>query len=245
MFDIGWSELVVIAVVALIAIGPKELPGVLRMVGQWMGKARKMAAEFQGQFQEAMREAEMADLKKSFDEVKEAASGFASGNIMTSLQKDVSNALRIGDIDKPAASAADTPAIDDRRDDADDAGAAADTGNLHLEAETHALRRRAAGDHAGSSSRAGAAGHRRSLRPQGTPKRHERRGYRGQQSAADGPPDRAALAADQGAAGVRHRLHLLLLLRQADLQRAGMAVRLGRGRRKTRNSSTRRCWNIS
>jgi Tat protein translocase TatB subunit len=45
MFDIGWSELVVIAVVALIAIGPKELPGVLRMVGQWMGKARKMAAE--------------------------------------------------------------------------------------------------------------------------------------------------------------------------------------------------------
>ena len=44
MFDIGWSELVVIAVVALIAIGPKELPGVLRMVGQWMGKARKMAS---------------------------------------------------------------------------------------------------------------------------------------------------------------------------------------------------------
>jgi Tat protein translocase TatB subunit len=50
MFDIGWSELVVIAVVALVVIGPKELPGVLRMVGQWMGKARKMAGEFQGQF---------------------------------------------------------------------------------------------------------------------------------------------------------------------------------------------------
>jgi sec-independent protein translocase protein TatB len=113
MFDIGWSEFVVIAVVALIAIGPKELPGVLRMVGQWMGKARKMAAEFQGQFQEAMREAEMADLKKSFDEVKEAASGFASGNIMTSLQKDVSDSLQIGDIDKSVdaqiASAIDTP----------------------------------------------------------------------------------------------------------------------------------------
>jgi sec-independent protein translocase protein TatB len=104
MFDIGWSELVVIAVVALIAIGPKELPGVLRMVGQWMGKARKMAAEFQGQFQEAMREAEMADLKKSFDEVKEAAAGFASGNVMTSLEKDVGDALRIDDIDKPATS---------------------------------------------------------------------------------------------------------------------------------------------
>ena len=110
MFDIGWSEFLVIAVVALIAIGPKELPGVLRMVGQWMGKARKMAAEFQGQFQEAMREAEMADLKKSFDEVKEAASGFSGGNIMSSLQKDVSESLRIDDLDKPAISS-DTPAI--------------------------------------------------------------------------------------------------------------------------------------
>jgi len=105
MFDISWSEFAIIAVVALIAIGPKELPGVLRMVGQWMGKARKMAAEFQGQFQEAMREAEMADLKKSFDEVKEAATGFTGGNVMTSLQKDVSDALNIGDIDKPTVSA--------------------------------------------------------------------------------------------------------------------------------------------
>ncbi|THD60794.1 MAG: twin-arginine translocase subunit TatB [Bradyrhizobium sp.] len=111
MFDIGWSELVLIAVVALIAIGPKELPGVLRMVGQWMGKARKMAAEFQGQFQEAMREAEMADLKKSFDDIKEAASGLTDNNIMTSLQKDVGDALNIGD--KPSVSAAETSATGD------------------------------------------------------------------------------------------------------------------------------------
>jgi len=108
MFDIGWSELVLIAVVALIAIGPKELPGVLRMIGQWMGKARKMAAEFQGQFQEAMREAEMADLKKSFDEVREAASGFSSGNLMTALEKNVDKALDISDIDKPAETPAPT-----------------------------------------------------------------------------------------------------------------------------------------
>jgi sec-independent protein translocase protein TatB len=112
MFDISWSEFAIIAVVALIAIGPKELPGVLRMVGQWIGKARKMAAEFQGQFQEAMREAEMADLKKSFDEVKEAATGFTSGNVMTSLQNDVSEALKINDVDKPAASV-DAPATSD------------------------------------------------------------------------------------------------------------------------------------
>jgi sec-independent protein translocase protein TatB len=101
MFDIGWSEIAVIAVVALIAIGPKELPGVLRMVGQWIGKARRMAGEFQGQFQEAMREAEMADLKKSFDEVREAAAGFKGGSLMTSLQKDVTSALRIDDPEKP------------------------------------------------------------------------------------------------------------------------------------------------
>jgi sec-independent protein translocase protein TatB len=99
MFDIGWSELVVIAVVALIAIGPKELPGVLRMVGQWMGKARKMAAEFQGQFNEAMREAEMADLKKTFDDVRDAARDLTSNNIMTSLQKDVGEAMTIDKID--------------------------------------------------------------------------------------------------------------------------------------------------
>ena len=110
MFDISWTEFAIIAVVALIAIGPKELPGVLRMVGQRMGKARKMAAEFQSQFQEVMREAEMADLKKSFDEVKEAASGFTSGNVMTSLQKDVSAALSIEDVDKPATSAEPAPA---------------------------------------------------------------------------------------------------------------------------------------
>jgi len=102
MFDIGWSEFVVIAVVALIAIGPKELPGVLRMVGQWVGKARRMASEFQGQFQEAMREAEMADLRKSFDEVKEAASGLSSGDLMTPLQTDVAKALQIENLDPPA-----------------------------------------------------------------------------------------------------------------------------------------------
>jgi sec-independent protein translocase protein TatB len=108
MFDIGWSELALIAVVALIAIGPKELPSVLRTVGQWMGKARRMASEFQGQFQEAMREAEMADLKQSFDEVREVAKGLGGGGLMTS----VTSALRIDDINKPAASNTDAATSD-------------------------------------------------------------------------------------------------------------------------------------
>src|SRR5215470_9122380 len=78
MFDIAWGEFVVIAVVALIVIGPKELPGVLRAIGQWTTKIRRMAAEFQSQFQEAMREAEMADLKKEVDNLNDTARGFTS-----------------------------------------------------------------------------------------------------------------------------------------------------------------------
>jgi sec-independent protein translocase protein TatB len=95
MFDIGWSELVVIGVVALIAIGPKELPGVLRMVGQWAGKARRMAAEFQGQFNEAMREAEMADLKQQFDDISSAAKDLSPTNLLSSVSRDVEDAMRI------------------------------------------------------------------------------------------------------------------------------------------------------
>jgi len=71
MFD--WNEIVLIGVVALIVIGPKELPAVLRTIGQWTTKIRRMAGEFQSQFQEAMREAEMADLKKQVEEVSHAA----------------------------------------------------------------------------------------------------------------------------------------------------------------------------
>lgn len=95
MFDIGWGEMVVIGVVALVAIGPKELPGVLRMVGQWVGKARRMAGEFQSQFNEAMREAEMSDLKKSFDEVADAARGVSTGNVLSSVTRDVEDALKL------------------------------------------------------------------------------------------------------------------------------------------------------
>ena len=78
MFEIAWGEFIVIAVVALIVIGPKELPAVLRAIGQWTTKIRRMAAEFQGQFQEALREAEMADLKKEVDNLNDAAKGFTS-----------------------------------------------------------------------------------------------------------------------------------------------------------------------
>jgi sec-independent protein translocase protein TatB len=64
MFDIGWSELMVIAVVAVVVIGPKDLPKAMRTVGRWSGKMRRMARDFQSQFNEALREAELDEVKK-------------------------------------------------------------------------------------------------------------------------------------------------------------------------------------
>jgi sec-independent protein translocase protein TatB len=69
MFDIGWGELLVIGIVALVVIGPKELPAVVRTLGQSMTKLRRMAAEFQSQFNEAMREAELDELKKQAEKL--------------------------------------------------------------------------------------------------------------------------------------------------------------------------------
>lgn len=78
MFDIGWSELLVIGIVALVVIGPKELPRVLRSVGQGIGKLRRMAGEFQGQFNEALREAELSDLKDNVASLKNDLAGLAT-----------------------------------------------------------------------------------------------------------------------------------------------------------------------
>src|SRR5262245_28248733 len=89
MFDIGWGELLLIGVVALIAIGPKELPGALRAAGQWMGKIRRMASEFQSQFQDAMREAELADLKKEVDDMTSQASKMANFDPLDDVRKEI------------------------------------------------------------------------------------------------------------------------------------------------------------
>lgn len=72
MFDLEPGKLIVIAIVALIAIPSKDLPRVLRTLGQFTAKMRRMAAEFQGQFMEAMREAELDDLRKEMGEMKDA-----------------------------------------------------------------------------------------------------------------------------------------------------------------------------
>lgn len=69
MFDIGWVELMLIAVVAVVVVGPKDLPRAMRVVGQWTGKMKRMAREFQGQFNEALREAELDSVRKDVEAI--------------------------------------------------------------------------------------------------------------------------------------------------------------------------------
>src|SRR5215468_2111316 len=92
MFDIGWGKLILIGIVALIVIGPKELPGALRTLGQWVAKIRRMASEFQNQFHEAMREAELADLKKEVDEMSAKAQSYARFDPIEDIRKDIESA---------------------------------------------------------------------------------------------------------------------------------------------------------
>lgn len=94
MFDIGWGELIVIGVAALIFIGPKELPGVLRTLGQWMAKIRRMAGEFQNQFHEALREAELADLKKEVDEMSTHAASMSNFDPIAEVRSQLEGARR-------------------------------------------------------------------------------------------------------------------------------------------------------
>jgi sec-independent protein translocase protein TatB len=70
MFDFAWSEIVLIGVVALIAIGPKDMPVAIRTVSTFIKKARRMAAEFQTHVDEMVREADLSDVKKTFSEIR-------------------------------------------------------------------------------------------------------------------------------------------------------------------------------
>jgi sec-independent protein translocase protein TatB len=104
MFDIGWTELLVIACVAVIVVGPKDLPRMLRTLGQTMGKLRKMSREFQSTFNDALREAEqqadIADMKK---QVEGAANFNPLGDLKKSIEEDAAKVTNPAKTDsKPA-----------------------------------------------------------------------------------------------------------------------------------------------
>ena len=67
MFDIGWSEMAIVLLVAIIVIGPRDLPRLARAIGRWTGKARAMAREFQRSLEDMAREAELEDLRKEIE----------------------------------------------------------------------------------------------------------------------------------------------------------------------------------
>ena len=77
MFDFAWSEILLIGAVALIAIGPKDMPAAIRTVSGMVKKARRMAAEFQTHIDEMVREADLGDVKKAFNDIRNLDIGSA------------------------------------------------------------------------------------------------------------------------------------------------------------------------
>lgn len=113
MFDVGWDEMALVAVVALVVIGPKDLPVVLRQVGRWVNKARGLAAEFQRGVDEMVRETELGELKSQVEKVADPnalkrqieSSIDPTGEIARSLEPPV--------LDKPADDGAGTEEVSD------------------------------------------------------------------------------------------------------------------------------------
>ena len=78
MFDVGFSEVVIIAIIALVILGPERLPKVARTIGFWVGKARRMVADVKTDIDREMRESELADLRKLGDEISDVKNEFQS-----------------------------------------------------------------------------------------------------------------------------------------------------------------------
>ncbi|MAB13110.1 Sec-independent protein translocase protein TatB [Parvibaculum sp.] len=99
MFDLGWSELLLIAVIALVVVGPRDLPRMMRTAGQYMAKARKVAREFQATFDELARETEVEELRREVASLKSEATA-----PLSEMRKDLDKAMQ------PPSSAADKQA---------------------------------------------------------------------------------------------------------------------------------------
>lgn len=91
MFDIGWTELLVVGVVALLVVGPKELPALLRTIGRYVGMIKRQANEFRAQFDDAIRETELEQLRREVASLKtDAESSLRS--VEKSVQTEISDA---------------------------------------------------------------------------------------------------------------------------------------------------------
>ena len=116
MFDIGFSELLLIGLVALIVVGPKDLPGMFRTVGRFMGKARGMAREFQRSMEAAADESGLKDAANSLKSAGDFATSptKSAKNFATQFVKDDDAPPKSGsdpeaEVEAPAVTPADTP----------------------------------------------------------------------------------------------------------------------------------------
>jgi len=70
MLDFSWSHILIVLIVALVVVGPKDLPRLMRTIGQWMGKARRLAGEFRKSFDDMARQSELDELRKEIDSLR-------------------------------------------------------------------------------------------------------------------------------------------------------------------------------
>jgi sec-independent protein translocase protein TatB len=93
MFDFDVGKLMIFGIVALAVIPPKDLPRVMRTVGQYVGKMRRMASDFQGQFMDAMKETELESLKQELNSLKESAKIDTSFDPANMMHREISKAI--------------------------------------------------------------------------------------------------------------------------------------------------------
>ncbi len=94
MFDFfSWQHLSIMLVVALVVVGPKDLPRLMNMAGKWAGKARAMASEFRRSFDEMARESELAELRKEIEDLKKNNPVNDLANSMASVESEVNSSI--------------------------------------------------------------------------------------------------------------------------------------------------------
>ena len=95
MFDLfSWSHIVILLAVALVVVGPKDLPRMMHMAGKWAGKARAMAGEFRRSFDEMARESELSELRQEIDNLKKNNPVTDLASSMTNAQADIGSSIQ-------------------------------------------------------------------------------------------------------------------------------------------------------